>query len=191
MEARSGDFAVAASARSAYPGPSTLPAASPCAPAPRGPTFTKKLPSTSAIFAMLVRVCRVLRGHMRHLTPAAVFESKNGIHKCRKCGQHFCWCVLSAPPAGSSTCLACYVNARSRRLCGFKDRPFLRNGFTKPVCCSLKLFMLCGHSLVNSRLQVRLCQDCHRQHEDWNEEVFPVPGRFGCRLDSLCEIARL
>ena len=127
-------------------------------------------------------VCAASCGGMRHLTPAAVFESKNGIHKCRKCGQHFCWCVLSAPPAGSSTCLACYVNARSRRLCGFKDRPFLRNGFTKPVCCSLKLFMLCGHSLVNSRLQVRLCQDCHRQHEDWNEEVFPVPGRFGCRF---------
>jgi hypothetical protein len=27
----------------------------------------------------------------RVVTRIAVFESKNQIHKCCKCGQHFCW----------------------------------------------------------------------------------------------------
>jgi len=106
-----------------------LPAALPSAPAPRGLTFTKKPLSTNAIFAMRVRV-RCVPLLVLLITFHSVFESKKGVHKCRKCLRHFCWCVL-LPNKLSARCMSHCVT--SGRLCGFKDRPLLRNGYTNPV----------------------------------------------------------
>jgi hypothetical protein len=91
-EARSGDCPTGTSTGCEMP--LTCCAVWPCVPVHRGQICTKKLRSKNVPFVMPVCVPAFLCFSRYHqFTFMSVFESKNQIHKCCKCGRHFCWCV--------------------------------------------------------------------------------------------------